>query len=68
MQYSLNENVFVYDKRGFSGRNIKVFTKVITYIEVAEGDIFMEHKMRFGLVLGRLAILKKNWGLIMSNF
>ena len=27
MQYILNENVFVYDKRGFSGRNIKVFTK-----------------------------------------
>ena len=24
MQYSLNENVFVYDKGGFSGRNIKV--------------------------------------------
>ena len=29
------------------------------YIEVAQGDIFMEQKMRFGLVLGRLAILKK---------
>ena len=32
------------------------------YIEVAQGDIFMEQKMRFGLVLDRLAILKKkNW-------
>ena len=30
------------------------------YIEVEQGDIFMEQKMRFGLVLGRLAILKKN--------
>jgi hypothetical protein len=29
------------------------------YIEVAQGDIFMEQKMRFWLVLGRLAILKK---------
>ena len=29
------------------------------YIEVAQGAIFMEQKMRFGLVLGRLAILKK---------
>ena len=29
------------------------------YIEVAQGNIFIEQKMRFGLVLGRLAILKK---------
>ena len=29
------------------------------YIEVAQGDIFMEQKMLFGLVLGRLAIMKK---------
>jgi hypothetical protein len=29
------------------------------YIEVAHGDLFKEQKMRFGLVLGRLAILKK---------
>ena len=32
------------------------------YIEVAQGDIFKEQKMRFGLVLGRLAILKKTIG------
>ena len=32
------------------------------YIEVAQGDIFMEQKMWFGLVLGPLATLKKNWG------
>ena len=38
------------------------------YIEVALGDIFMEQKMLFGLVLGWLAILKKDWGPIMSNF
>ena len=40
------------------------------YIEVAQGDIFMEQKMRFGLVLGQLAILKKKIGpiMIMSNF
>jgi hypothetical protein len=37
----------------------------IHYIEVAQGDIFMEQKMRFGLVLGRLAILKKKLG---ANF
>ena len=30
------------------------------YIEVAQGAIFMEQKLRFGLDLGRLAILKKN--------
>ena len=29
------------------------------YIEVTQGAIFMEQKMRFGLVLGRLAILAK---------
>ena len=32
------------------------------YIEVVQGDIFMEQKMTFGLVLGRLAILKKKLG------
>ena len=37
------------------------------YIEVAQWDIFMEQKMRFGMVLDRLAILK-NRGPIMSNF
>ena len=37
-------------------------------IEVTQGDIFMEQKRRFGLVLGRLAILKKKLGPIMSNF
>ena len=36
------------------------------YIEVAQGDIFMEQKMRFGLVLGRSAVLKKI-GPIMSK-
>ena len=35
--------------------------KVIT-IEVAQGNIFMEQKMRFGLVLGSLAVLKKKLG------
>ena len=32
------------------------------YIEVAQGAIFMEQKIRFGLVLGRLAILKTKFG------
>ena len=32
------------------------------YIEVMQGDIFMEQKMTYGLVLGRLAILKKKLG------
>ena len=44
------------------------FKEQCHFIEVAKGDIFMEQKMRFGLVLGQLAILKKNWGPIMSNF
>jgi hypothetical protein len=29
------------------------------YIEVAQGAIFMEQNMRFGLIFGRLGILKK---------
>ena len=37
-------------------------------MDFLQGDISMEQKMRFGLVLGRLAILKKSFGLIMSNF
>jgi hypothetical protein len=32
------------------------------YIEVAHGVIFMEQDMRFWLILGRLAILKKKLG------
>ena len=36
-------------------------------IEVLQGAIFMKQNMKFGLILGRLAILKKN-GPIMSNF
>ena len=39
-------------------------------IEVAQGDIyhiFTEQNMRIGLVLGKLAMLKKNRGPIMSN-
>ena len=31
-------------------------------IEVAQGAIFMEQNMRFGLILGRLAILKQKFG------
>ena len=38
-------------------------------IEVTKGDIFMEQKMRFGLVLGWLAILKrKNWATFEGSF
>ena len=43
-------------------------TRQSHYIEVAQGDIFMEQKMRFELGLGWLAIMKKKWELIMSNF
>ena len=32
------------------------------------GRLFMEQIMRFGLVFGWLAIMKKNWGPIMGNF
>ena len=39
------------------------------YIEVAQGDIFMEQKMWFGQVLGRFcSVEKKSVGPIMSNF
>ena len=35
------------------------------YIEVAKGDIFMEQKMRFGMVLGLWQYWKNYWGPIM---
>ena len=35
------------------------YEKQSHYKEVAQGDIFVKQKMRFGLVLGQLAILKK---------
>ena len=38
------------------------------YIEVAKGAIFMEQNMRFGLILGLLAILKKNLGWLWATF
>ena len=39
------------------------------YREVPRWDIFMEQELRFGLDLGRLALLKKKtFGPIMSNF
>ena len=38
------------------------------YIEVAQGAIFMEQNMRFGLILGWLAILQLADIMIMSNF
>ena len=34
-------------------------TRQSHYTEVAQGDVIMEQKMRFGLVLGWFAILKK---------
>ena len=43
--------------------NLSLFSQTQSqYIEVVQGDIFKERKMRFGLVLGQLAILKKNGG------
>ena len=38
------------------------------YREVPRWEIFMEQELRFGLDLGRLALLKKKIGPIMSNF
>ena len=38
------------------------------YIEVAQGAVFMEQKMRFGLILGWLAILKKKLGRFWTTF
>ena len=32
-----------------------------------QGDTFMEQNMRFGLILGRLAILKKKWGRLLAS-
>ena len=38
------------------------------YREVRWWEIFMEEELRFGLDLGRLALLKKKFWPIMSNF
>ena len=51
---------------------IGFFTSVIVkeshYTQVARWAIFMEQKLRFGLVLGRLAILKKKLGRLWATF
>jgi hypothetical protein len=52
-----NDSCLIFDELSFFGPTIQSH-----YIEVAQGDIFMEQKMRFGLVLGQLAILKKMGG------
>jgi hypothetical protein len=60
------------DENDFSNTSEKKWIKCVSYnpshcIEVAQGDIFMEQKMRSVLVLGRLAIMEKN-GPIISKF
>ena len=42
--------------------------KVIIYIEITQGDIFMEQKTWFELVLEGMAILKKKWGGLWATF
>ena len=44
------------------------FFSRIQFIEVEQGDIFMEQKMIFGLVLGQLAIMKKKMGTDYEQF
>ena len=52
-----------------SFRNLKTYIFIQSpCIEVAQWDIFMEKKMRFGLVLGQLAIIKEKFGPFMNNF
>ena len=41
---------------------LKTYKQSHYYIETAQGAIFMEQNMRFGLILGWMAILKKQWG------
>ena len=57
--------------RVFFGQNVKIKSNKKSFLVSTDKNqnwaIFMEQKLRFGLVLGRLAILKKN-GPIMSNF
>ena len=63
------KNVFIMIRYWiFHDRAKAMYPKQSDYIEVAQGDIFMEQKMWFGLVLGSFAILKKVLGPIMSNF
>ena len=38
------------------------------YIEVEQGVIFMEQNMRFGMILDRLAVLKKNWAIKYASY
>ena len=42
--------------------------KVITNIEIAQRAIFMEQNIRFGLILGQLAILKNKLGRSCTTF
>ena len=42
-----------------SYQRFSIWAKQSHYIEVVQGDIVMEQEMWFGLVLGRLAIMKK---------
>ena len=46
----------------------KYFLMQSHFIEVAQGAIFIEQNMRFWLILGQLAILKKKWAVKYANF
>ena len=39
---------------------LTILSKVIMYTKVTRGALFMEQKLKFRLVLGLLAVLKKN--------
>ena len=62
LTFSYHSNFFNVEKvASFNYRQSK-------YREALRWEIFMEQELRFGLDLGRLAVLEKGPGPIMSNF
>ena len=51
--------IYILDLLQFN--HVRKSRKQSHYIEVVQEVISMEQNMRFGLVLGQLAILEKNW-------
>ena len=54
--------------KDFFTRDVAMTYSQSHYREVLRWEIFMEQELKFGLDLGRLAVLKKRSGPIMSNF
>ena len=58
----LETSAFIICSNGCAEQLLSSMYSQSHYIEVVQGHIFMEQNMRFGLILGRLAILNKKDG------